>query len=195
MAYRKLRQAFRRDSGIREHERTPALSPAIPPVEVHPLLSFEPLGLPPPPPDSLTAHSEAARLLPPIGSHARSFCDEYERLEHQPLDFTKKPIRLIRLRHRTCTYSPLSCTMITDTTRDRFTAVSYVWGPKSSNHILVVGKRFVVRDNIYDFLFLESRHQQCETTLYWIDQLCVDQQNLCERNHQVSLMSDIVTVW
>ncbi|KAF1831728.1 hypothetical protein BDW02DRAFT_474539, partial [Decorospora gaudefroyi] len=72
-----------------------------------------------------------------------------------------------------------------------YKALSYMWGPEASNDIILNDKCHVVRDNLYEFLFLESLNRECEGTRYWIDQLCIDQRNVQERNHQVAQMVDI----
>lgn len=40
---------------------------------------------------------------------------------------------------------------------------------------------------------MASSKDENENNLYWVDQICVDQHNIFERNHQVSLMKDIYT--
>jgi hypothetical protein len=55
--------------------------------------------------------------------------------------------------------------------------------------ILVNGKRFQVRQNLYDFLKIASESGDSWTT--WVDQICIDQNTVSERNHQVSLMAKI----
>lgn len=76
-----------------------------------------------------------------------------------------------------------------------FTALSYTWGPESPTFdILVTSDHgegwFSVRENLYNFL--KMRRQQ-ERPSFWVDQICIDQDNTDEENHQVSQMAEIYT--
>jgi hypothetical protein len=82
----------------------------------------------------------------------------------------------------------------------RYTALSYTWGSASEQReILVHDKPFLVQDNLWKFLY----RARCSgfTNDLWIDALCIDQSDVNERNHQVSIMGMIykraqsVIVW
>jgi hypothetical protein len=69
-------------------------------------------------------------------------------------------------------------------------ALSYTWGPPEPAHkIYVNDEAFFIRQNLYDFLLIAQ--QGFQETNIWIDQLCIDQDNVEERNHQVRLMDRI----
>jgi hypothetical protein len=56
----------------------------------------------------------------------------------------------------------------------------------------VNGKLCCVRENLYNFLNTFSKPQTAEERDYlWIDQICIDQSDVGERNHQVGMMADI----
>ena len=81
-----------------------------------------------------------------------------------------------------------------------YLALSYTWGTKSDCKLIMINrKRFRVRRNLYDFLKVRSKWGL--DTKLWIDQICIDQKAVNERNHQVQLMSLIysrarlVLVW
>jgi len=82
-----------------------------------------------------------------------------------------------------------------------YAALSYTWGSPNDKHwrIWVDGKPVLVRDNLYTAL-QTLRDQQISTTL-WIDALCINQNDVYEKNHQVGLMAQIyrtaerVKVW
>lgn len=111
-----------------------------------------------------------------------------------------------------------------------FIALSYTWGPESPVHeIQIDGENFCVRANLWEALRAirslekrsvsddrvtqllnlkkaEKRRRFTTTTnftpvMYWVDQICVNQEDISEKNHQVSLMQDIyqtatmVLVW
>jgi hypothetical protein len=74
-----------------------------------------------------------------------------------------------------------------------FEAVSYEWGTSGSalNSIKLQGEKTLVRRNLW--LALAHLRSKVTTRILWVDALCVNQENLRERNHQVSLMQMIYT--
>jgi hypothetical protein len=81
-----------------------------------------------------------------------------------------------------------------------YRALSYTWGsPQEWHYITVNAHQFVVRRNLLDFLRTFPVASPGE--LMWIDQICINQKNVQERNLQVHLMGDIyrqasqVLVW
>ncbi|KIW95304.1 uncharacterized protein Z519_03888 [Cladophialophora bantiana CBS 173.52] len=74
----------------------------------------------------------------------------------------------------------------------RYTALSYVGGEKdygSQETVIVNGKRFKTRENLFDFLrHAKINYSHCDI---WIDTLYIDQTNVKERNHQVGLTGEI----
>ena len=82
----------------------------------------------------------------------------------------------------------------------QYEALSYVWGdPTNQVFILLGGTRFPVNRSLYGAL-LRLRREHTQRTL-WIDAICINQQDVTERNTQASLMSSIyktalgVIVW
>lgn len=79
-----------------------------------------------------------------------------------------------------------------------FVALSYTWGPELPEHeIRIDGQPIRVRKNLWDAL-CEIRKQMergrrliWKKDLFWIDQSCVNQDNIYESNHQLALMKDI----
>ncbi|KAL1600568.1 hypothetical protein SLS60_006954 [Paraconiothyrium brasiliense] len=74
----------------------------------------------------------------------------------------------------------------------RYTALSYTWGDPRDLHEIVIDnfKTIKVRKNLFDFLQRQSSIIT-EPKYFWIDAVCINQSNMTERNHQVSLMKDI----
>jgi hypothetical protein len=71
-----------------------------------------------------------------------------------------------------------------------YRAVSYTWGtPKICHQILANGKQFTVRDNL--FVLLCHLRRKSDQEWFWIDAICIDQNYIQERNHQVGLMANI----
>ncbi|KAI9767521.1 MAG: hypothetical protein M1839_004481 [Geoglossum umbratile] len=122
---------------------------------------------------------------------------------HTPLDVKEDQIRLISLDRQPLAVSSCIRLSIRTFRRDacpEYDALSYVWGPESPAHnILLNGKSFRVRDNLYAFLenaisgAIESVSHSSEYCVkyLWIDQLCIDQTSVLEKNHQVQRMGEI----
>lgn len=74
-----------------------------------------------------------------------------------------------------------------------YNALSYLWGPPTpEREILINGRSFPIRANLFDFLQSAHAIELAQAGKYiWIDQLCIDQSAMDERNHQVHMMADI----
>jgi hypothetical protein len=85
-----------------------------------------------------------------------------------------------------------------------YTALSYVWGEAADRfarmEIIISGYRFRVRRNLWNFLqqaksnrmmFQKDNNSSQISEYLWIDALCIDQDNITERNHQVKMMREI----
>jgi hypothetical protein len=71
-------------------------------------------------------------------------------------------------------------------------AVSYTWGdPTQTIDITVDNQRMEVRQNCEYVLHQAFALRTNELQYYWIDAICIDQDNLQERGHQVSLMGQL----
>jgi hypothetical protein len=72
----------------------------------------------------------------------------------------------------------------------KYQALSYVWGDSSEKvPILVDGKVFQIRKNL--FAALKRLRPRNSSLLLWIDAICIDQENVRERNFQIQLMNQI----
>ena len=96
-------------------------------------------------------------------------------------------------------------------TDPEYSALSYTWGPprasdlnsneyyEKTRHINLNGATFPVTRNLHDVL-LRLRHSR-PYILLWVDAICINQEDLEERNSQVNAMSEIygncseVVVW
>lgn len=72
-----------------------------------------------------------------------------------------------------------------------FEAISYVWGDVRRHHNLFFANGFYlpITASLSSGLPILSTH--CKTKFLWIDQICINQENVSERNHQVKAMGDI----
>ena len=141
-----------------------------------------------------------------------------EIFKHRHLSLDKGQIRLFKFHPHITDGEALSATGSTDIfgsmetfdleSHPTYQALSYEWGSEEDLQIIYIdGKPFTVRKNLHDF-FRTMRHAGFSLLLdadscpgepdvesgacyFWVDQLCIDQANVSERNHQVSLMADI----
>lgn len=69
-----------------------------------------------------------------------------------------------------------------------------MWGDEpASKEIVLNGQTFLVRENLGNFLDRAKDADPPHRGPLWIDALCIDQDNVLERGHQVGLMGDIYT--
>lgn len=114
---------------------------------------------------------------------------------HAPLDLTRGHIRLMTLSYE----DPSLHSMISLKLRHvdvgkcfvlKYDALSYTWGPpEPRQQILINGESYYVRQNLWYFLREAKRRQY--TGKLWVDQICIAQSNVAERNHQVTMMGQI----
>ncbi|KAH6663423.1 heterokaryon incompatibility [Halenospora varia] len=74
----------------------------------------------------------------------------------------------------------------------QYIALSYIWGPETRKSIMMSGFAYDIRENVWQAL-KHLRHQS-QTIVLWADAICIDQQNITERNHQVAQMGTIYTL-
>jgi hypothetical protein len=122
---------------------------------------------------------------------------------HEPVDRFLQEIRLICVIPEAD--GPIKCKLkhvnLQSNKTPDYRALSYTWGaPNPVQNITVNNQSFLVRQNLYDFLkafrtrlyrFRDCGDYGKEVQWLWIDQMCIDQSVVEERNHQVEMMSDI----
>jgi hypothetical protein len=119
---------------------------------------------------------------------------------YNALDISKKKIRLVSIfRGESYHWAPIegdsfgcAISMFEIDQAPPYVALSYTWGSLTDTRIILInGKQFAVRENLYDFLETFSQNKRERHRYLWIDQICIDQVNTQERNHQVGMMADI----
>ncbi|OAG14709.1 hypothetical protein CC77DRAFT_901313, partial [Alternaria alternata] len=86
-----------------------------------------------------------------------------------------------------------------------FHMLSYVWGDGTDKHTIVVnGQRLDVTQNLYDFLETTRQYEPdflgkatgpaTMPMRFWVDAICINQNDLNERNKQVPRMGDIYSM-
>jgi hypothetical protein len=114
----------------------------------------------------------------------------YDSLPQSP-GTTSHAIRLLRI-HDGPPDTQLRCSLETYSydACPAYWALSYTWGPEAPSHMILVNdKRFHVRQNLFDFLKSFRSPYNVEFHL-WIDQLCINQDNVPERSSQVRRMGE-----
>jgi Heterokaryon incompatibility protein (HET) len=121
---------------------------------------------------------------------------------YEPVDASQATFRLCRLLPGS-SEEPVVCELENTPIapmRGEYSALSYTWGkPADQDCIVLNGNRFYVQPNL--FAALTALRKQDKVRVLWIDAICIDQFNISERDHQVSLMGHIysgagdVLVW
>jgi hypothetical protein len=117
-----------------------------------------------------------------------------EDFEYDSLDPESRSIRLLQIIPAGDSKEQIQCMLRLGSTVEQYTCLSYVWGdPEKGQWILVNGRRLWVRQNLHSFL--DSARKMPELTCpgywIWIDAICIDQNNITEREHQVQQMGRI----
>ena len=142
--------------------------------------------------------------------------------KYLPLDAESSEIRLLGLETSTSLTDPIVCRLIKFSLggapkygppESIYTPLSYCWGTMSSaKHIVVNGQSFLVTPSLYSALlhFRKSgqnvpnafiKEEAKKETFWWMDAICINQNDLDERNSQVGLMTilykqaQMVHVW
>ncbi|KAK4498031.1 hypothetical protein PRZ48_010687 [Zasmidium cellare] len=127
---------------------------------------------------------------------------------YQRLSDAQLQIRLLHLHGSDDKDSPLTGSIETydvptnePLTEPRFEALSYTWGTTTSEKGLIVnGKTLLVTENLASFLRVRRQQQQQEL-VFWIDAICINQQDMEEKSQQIPLMGFIyvlafqATIW
>ncbi|KAF3023061.1 hypothetical protein E8E14_012712 [Neopestalotiopsis sp. 37M] len=112
-------------------------------------------------------------------------------LQYEPLDPSLRQIRLLTL--LSPSEGKISAQLHVASLEDQpvFDALSYVWGVEDDpDPICINGETCKVKKNLKAAL---RRLQDSEPLVIWIDAICIDQENVDEKNHQLPLMRDIYT--
>jgi hypothetical protein len=175
---------------------------------------------------SLLSHTPNIRTLPhshlriPLSSPAMAELSAQSIYEARPLSREGRFVRVITIRLSTapdeseavaCDFHLLdldnrslcdfkSGLPLSEREQVQYTALSYTWGDATPLHTIVVNDQTLqVRHNLWNFL--QTARKSGLKEYLWIDALCIDQEQLQERNHQVWMMgatysmAERVIVW
>ena len=111
---------------------------------------------------------------------------------YEALDPSKTSIRLLRVEQPSGRRG-IRCTLRKETVESAgYVALSYMWHPDNNNErhaIDLNGRSFQVTKSLWSFLNV-AQHKFPYTN-FWIDAICIDQDNVREQNHQVAHMHEI----
>jgi len=109
-----------------------------------------------------------------------------------PLRAGKRDIRFLRLQPGSCR-SAIQGTLevVSLDSRPRYEALSYTWGIRSENRSIQLngGHQLPITDNL--FRALRRLRRRFTVRIVWIHAICINQADVFERGHQVSMMGDI----
>ncbi|TVY24436.1 Heterokaryon incompatibility protein 6,OR allele [Lachnellula hyalina] len=114
--------------------------------------------------------------------------------EYLPLDYVCDEFRLVTLWKADNYNDPLRASLAYSVMHSNVTyhCLSYNWGPgdeKPTCTILLNGQTFMIRENL-DRALREIR-DNVYMVVIWIDAICIDQNNVSERNRQIPRMLEI----
>jgi hypothetical protein len=115
------------------------------------------------------------------------------RYKHEPLG-TRKSFRLLRLRAQPCLPNlPVQCDMIHTSLYQppQYTAISHRWEPAGATQemILIDGGLFSVSRTIHSLLM--ANRSNLHPRYFWIDSICINQDDRLEKTKQVGMMRNI----
>ena len=108
------------------------------------------------------------------------------------IELQSREIRLAHLLPRSKLWGIIRCDLKTARLdkKLKYEALSYEWGPPHlESQIMVNGHDVAVRQNLWQAL--EHLRLDYEVRVLWIDALCINQNDISERNHQVAQMGEI----
>ncbi|KAF3041126.1 hypothetical protein E8E12_007926 [Didymella heteroderae] len=137
-----------------------------------------------------TRRSKSIQVACDVSTRAQ---DSRTTFRHEPLDVAKSQIRLLELHSDPSWSNGIHCSIRTFDldAAPEYVALSYVWGSQASKVCIAVNDQsFYVGQNLFDFLETFRNNSRNEHFL-WIDQLCINQNDAVEKNHQVKMMARI----
>ncbi|KAF2268748.1 HET-domain-containing protein, partial [Lojkania enalia] len=119
------------------------------------------------------------------------------RFQYNTLPLGEDEIRLLKLLPESMpsTFQPVKTELIRCNI-DRpptFKALSYMWGDEDNRRDIEVGDAMLSITASLD-MALRALRSQTEQVLFWIDQICINQNDTAEKNLQIPLMTRIYTI-
>lgn len=112
-------------------------------------------------------------------------------LRYNPLKLNSKEIRLLHLYSASSLSAPLRCDLVHEELHPGllYDALSYTWGSSARQRtILINGHEFPVTVSLWSSL---CHIRSVKPRIIWVDAVCINQEDVSERNAQVVRMRDI----
>lgn len=108
--------------------------------------------------------------------------------KHESLDLQKDEFRVLKL-SSALQGGFIQCKLLKRPIGKKHVCLSYTWGPEDAKRqeILINGRKFKVRQNLFDFLDV-ARTMLPSNSWLWIDAICIDQTNDSEKIHEIRRM-------
>ncbi|KAI4163993.1 MAG: hypothetical protein LQ342_002490 [Letrouitia transgressa] len=142
-------------------------------------------------------------FLEPIVSTAKKTKGKYKEYSYEELPKNPGSIRVLRLQGNSSVNAEVECELLKmNFDRDKdldypYEALSWCWGTaKTTQQIIILegekNKRRLSKSVTPDLVAaLKALRYRTKSRFLWIDQVCIDQDNSLEKNHQVEMMADI----
>lgn len=134
-------------------------------------------------------------------SNSRKILDDMK--FYQPLDSTQNQIRLLKIKNSGWGTGKVECELeiVSLSRHPSYTALSYVWGDLTvTDDIIINGKVRPVTRNLARALRTIRQHwseyfpdRDVNEFRVWVDAVCINQNNIAEKNEQIQLMREIYT--
>lgn len=112
------------------------------------------------------------------------------RYKYKPLDRETKEIRIVILHPSTDFSTEPVCDIYHVALNHKYFALSYVWGKSSDTRPIQVNDRTLQITANLELALRHLRHPESPVAL-WIDAICINQEDVKERNYQVGQMRNI----
>jgi hypothetical protein len=116
---------------------------------------------------------------------------------YRPLDREKREVRVIHLLNTTPTPETWAFEMrhipLESEEWKKTTTLSYVWGQynEEAKHVSIDGMPLRITANLHSAICSIAEHGKLHTSWWWIDAICINQEDIEERGFQVSLMREL----
>lgn len=111
--------------------------------------------------------------------------------EYKSLDISKREIRLLKM-FKQKSNNLLNFEFLHQSLNDKpkYSALSYCWGILAGYQTILINETAVqIRETLYHFL--NCLWLRFGSIVIWLDVLCINQQDIMERNMQVTIMASI----
>ncbi|KAL8836809.1 MAG: hypothetical protein Q9170_002770 [Blastenia crenularia] len=111
---------------------------------------------------------------------------------YKDLELAAEEFRVLSLQPAGKKTDDIHCLLANDDSKTKpvYEALSYTWGDtKERRAIFVNGQPFPVTPNL--FMALKNLRRAEGSRILWVDAICIDQDSLSEKTHQVGMMRDI----